>query len=73
MIAKDVDHGSHDMFPRDVSAGRFLLILPFSGLFATDFALIGGMHAPHEVMLTPMEGLVLSAKLRLFLFHEGYD
>ena len=54
MIAKDVDHGSHGLFPRVAAAGRFLVILPVRGLGLPNFALIGGVHAPHEVMLTPM-------------------
>ena len=57
MIAKDIDHGSHGLFPRAVAAGRFLVILLFSGLFDPDFALIGGVHAPHEVVLKPMKRL----------------
>ena len=75
MIAKDVDHGSHGMFPgaAAAAAGRFLVIIPFGGLFAPDFALIGGVHAPYDVMLTPMEGLALSAKPRVLLFCEGSD
>ena len=71
MIAKDVDHGSHGLFPRAVAAGRFLVILPLNGLFAPDLALLGGVHAPHEVMLTPMKSLALSAKPRVFLIREG--
>ena len=51
----------------------FFVILPFGGLFAPDFALIGGVHVPHEVILTPMEGIALSAKPRVFLFCEGSD
>ena len=73
MIAKYVDHSSHGVFPRAASAGRFPVILPFRGLFAPYFALIGGVKAPHEVMLTPMEGLALSVKPRVFLFLEGSD
>ena len=73
MIAKDVDHGSHGLFPCDTAAGRFLVILPFGGLFDPDFALIGGVHAPHEVMLKQTEGLALSAKPRVLIFREGSD
>ena len=73
MIDKDADHGSHGLFPIDTAAGRFLVILPVSGLFVPNFALIGGVHAPHEVMLTQIEGLADSAKPRVFLFCEGYD
>ena len=73
MIAEDVNHGSQGMFPHAAAAGRFLVILPFGGLFPPEFALIGGMHAPHEVMLTQIEGLADSAKPRVFLFCEGYD
>ena len=70
MIAKDIDHGSHGLFPRAVATGRFLVILPLNGLFAPDLALLGGVHAPHEVMLTPMKRLALSAKPRVFLLCE---
>ena len=73
MIARDVNHGSHGLFPRSVSAGRFLVILPFDGLFDPNLALIGGVHAPHEVILTPMKGLALSDKPRVFLLCEGSD
>ena len=73
MIAKDVDHGSRGLFPRASIAGRFLVILPFGGLFDPNFAMIRGVHAPHEMMLTPMEGLVLSFKPRVLLFREGSD
>ena len=71
MIAKDVDHGSHDLFPCAVACGKFLVILPLNGLFALNLALLGGVHAPHEVMLTPMKGLALGAKSRVFLLREG--
>ena len=73
MIAKDINHGSHGLFPHAVATGRFLVILPLNGLFAPDLALIRGVHAPHEVMLTPMEGLAISAKPRVLLFCEGSD
>ena len=68
MIAEDVDHGSHGLFPRAAAAGIFLVILPVIGLFVPDFALIGGVYAPHEVILTPMESLAISAKPGVFLF-----
>ena len=71
MISEDVYHGSHGLFPRDAVAGRFLVIFPVSGLFVPDFALIGGVHVPHEMMLTPTERLALSAKPGVFLFCEG--
>ena len=67
MIAKDVNHGSHGMFPRAVAAGRFLVILPLNGLFDPNLALLGGVHAPHEVMLTLMKRLSLSDTPRVFL------
>ena len=51
----------------------FLVILPFNGLFAPNLALIGGVHAPYEVMLTPMKGIALSDKPRVFLLSEGSD
>ena len=70
MIAKDIDHDSHGLFPRAVAAGRFLVIIPLNGLFAPDLALLGGVHAPHEVMLTTMKRLALSAKPRVFLLRE---
>ena len=70
MIAKGINHGSHGLFPRAVATGRFLVILPLNGLFAPDFALLGGVHTPHEVMLTPMKRLALSAKPRVFLLRE---
>ena len=73
MIAEDVDHGSHGLLPCAAAAGMFLVILPFVGLFAPNFALIGGVHAPHEVMLTPTEGLAISAKPRVFLLRKGSD
>ena len=70
MIAEDVDHGIHCMFPRAAAAARFLVIIPFGGLFAPEFSLIRGVHTPHEVMLTPMKRLALSAKPRVFLLRE---
>ena len=54
MIAEDVDYVIHGLFPPAAAAGGFLVILPVRGLFVTYFSLIGGLHAPHEVMLTPM-------------------
>ena len=73
MIDKDFYHGSHCLFHRAAASGRFFFILPFGGLFAPDFALTKGVHAPHEVMITPMEGLAISAKPRVLLFCEGSD
>ena len=73
MIAKYVDHGSHGLFPRAVASGRFLVILPLNSLFAPNLALLRGVHAPHEVMITPMKGLGLSAKPRVLLLREGSD
>ena len=73
MIPRDVNHGSHGLFPRAVAAGRFLVILPLNSLFAPNLALLGGVHAPHEVMLTPMKGLALSDKPMVFLLCEGSD
>ena len=70
MIAKDIDHGSHSLFPRVVAAGRFLVILPLNSLFTPDLALLGGVNAAHEVMLTPIKRLALSAKPRVFLLRE---
>ena len=72
MISKYVNHGSHGIFPRADAAGSFLVILPVSGLFIPDFSLIRGVHAPHKVMLTPMERLASSAKHGMLLFCEGY-
>ena len=71
MIAKDVNRGRHGLFPRAASAGGFLVIQPVSGMFVPDFAIIGVVHAPHEIILAPMERLAFSAKPRVFLFCEG--
>ena len=71
MIDEDVDHGRHGLFPCDTTAGKFLVIIPVSGLFVTNFALIVGVHAPHEMVPAPMEMLDLSAKPRVFIFCEG--
>ena len=71
MISKDVDHGSHGLLPRDDAAGRFLVIHPFSNLFVPEFALIGGVHAPHEMVLAPMEMIALTEKSGVFPFCEG--
>ena len=68
MISKDVDHGRHGLFPRAASAGRFIVILPVSGLFLPDFSLIGGVHAPHKMVLAPMERLSLSEKPGVLIF-----
>ena len=73
MIVKDVDHGSHGLFPHAADTGRFLVNIPFVSLFAPDFALIRGVQVPHQLMLTPTEGLALGAKPRFFLFCEGSD
>ena len=70
MISEDINHGSHGLFPRAVTTGRFLVILPLNGLFAPDLALLRGVHTPHEVMLTPMKRLALSEKPRVFLLRE---
>ena len=68
MIAKDVNHGSHGLFTHAAATGRFIVIHPVSGMFVTDFAIIGGVHAPHEMMFTPMERLALSDKPGVLLF-----
>ena len=47
MIAEDVNHVSHGLFPRAAASGKFLVILPVSGLFVPNFALIVGVHTPH--------------------------
>ena len=47
------------------------MIQPVSGMFVPDFAIIGVVHAPHEIILAPMERLAFSAKPRVFLFYEG--
>ena len=73
MISEDVDHGSRGLFPRASIPGRFLVILLFGGLFDPNFAIIRGVHAPHEVMLKQTEGLALSAKPRVLIFREGSD
>ena len=71
MISDDVDHGIHGLFPCAVAAGSFLVIIMVSGLFVTNFALIGCVHEPHEVMITPMSRLSVSDKHGVFLFCEG--
>ena len=71
MIAEDVNHGSHGLFPLADAAGRFLMSLLVSDLFVTDFSLIGGVHTPHNMVLAPMERLALSAKPWVFIFCEG--
>ena len=40
MITKDVDHGSHGLFPSAAASGSFLVIHAVSGLFVPKFALI---------------------------------
>ena len=71
MIAKDVDHGSHGLFPLVASSGWFPVGLPFSGLFVPNLALIVSVHTPHNMVLAPMERLALSAKPWVFIFCEG--
>ena len=72
MIAKDVDHVSHGMFPYATSTGISLMIILVRRLFVPYFSLIGGVHAPHEMVPAPMERLALSEKPGVFLFCEGY-
>ena len=71
MIAKDVDHESHDLLPHASAVGRFLVSLLVSGLFVPDLALIGGVHAPHKMVLASMESISLIAKPGVSLFREG--
>ena len=68
MISKNINNGSHGLFPSAAAAGSFLVIHLVSGLFVPDFALIRGVHKLHEMVLTLMERLALSAKPGVFLF-----
>ena len=68
MIAKYSDHGIHGLFPCDVSSGWFPVSLAVSGLFFTDLTMVGGVHAPHNMVLAPMERLALSAKTGVLFF-----
>ena len=67
MIAKNINHGSHDLLPHAVATGRFFVIILLNGLFAPDLALLGGVHTPHEVMLTPKEFFIESQNCANFL------
>ena len=67
MVDKDIDSGSHGLLPRAASAGRFPVIIAVGGLFFTSLALIGGVHAPHEMVLAPMKRLALGNKTGVIL------
>ena len=71
MISKNINNGSHGLFPSAAAAGSFLVIHLVSGLFVPDFALIRGVHKLNEMVLTLMERLALSAKPGVFNFFEG--
>ena len=72
MVVEDVDHGSHGLLPHDTVAGRFTVGLAVGGLFVANLALVGGVHAPHKMVLAPMEGISLSSKPGVFILREGF-
>ena len=71
MIVEDVDHGSHGLLHLADDAGWCPASLLVRGLFVPDLALVGGVHAPHKMVLAPTERLALSVKPGVFLFCEG--
>ena len=47
------------------------MIIPVSGLYVTNFVLLGGVYTLHKMVLAPTGSLAISAKPRVFLFREG--
>ena len=71
MIALDVDHGSHGLFPHSAANLWFPVSLPVGVILFSDLSLVGGVQSSHNRMLITMEMLDVSAKPGMFLFHDG--
>ena len=59
------------MLPDSAVDEWFPVSLPVRGMFAPYLSQVGGVHAPHKMMLLPMEMLDVSDKPGLLLFNEG--
>ena len=60
------------MLIMEAMACSLVLMLLVSGLFVLGFALIEGVHTPHDVILTPMKSVAISTKPGVLLFCEGF-